>query len=71
MIYLKGSKADCDAYDQYVTAEENYSGTTVKWADTIEHKNGIDFAIIKHPNYNPDPSLNLIEIPNLEGWFIE
>lgn len=69
MIFLKGSKEDCEAYDAYVSAGENYRGTTSHWAKVIEHQNGVDFCIIKNEKYEPEEGLTFEEIDNLDGWF--
>ena len=36
MNYIKGTKAECLAYDAEVTAGENYTGGTVRWARPME-----------------------------------
>ena len=36
MEYIKGTEAECLAYDAEVTAGENYTGGTIRWAKPIE-----------------------------------
>ena len=36
MEYIKGTEAECLAYDAEVTAGENYTGGTVRWAEPME-----------------------------------
>lgn len=68
-IYLKGTKADCEAYDAQVTAAENYRGSTTHWANVIAHQNGLDFCIQKHNHHEPAEGLSLTEITDFTGWF--
>ena len=54
-MYYKGTKAECDAYNAFVTAGQNYIGTTTQWAEPYE----VDgfWYIIKNSNYqNPSTS---------------
>lgn len=67
--YLKGTKADCEAYDAQVSAAENYQGTTTHWANVIAHQNDTDFCIIKNSKYEPAEGLTFKEIIDLDGWF--
>jgi len=50
--YTSTTKADLEAYNTLVTTGEGYNGTTTNWATIVEHPNGLDFAILKHPNYD-------------------
>ena len=36
MEYIKGTEVECLAYDAEVTAGENYTGGTVRWAEPME-----------------------------------
>ena len=52
MYYTSTDRETLDAYNDKVVAGENYDGTTtVRWADVIEHHEGGQFAILKHPSY--------------------
>ena len=67
MYYTSTNKADLEAYNKKVVWEENYDGVyTTDWAQVIEHPNGVDFAMLKHPNY--DAELTLLETLS-EDWF--
>ena len=48
-MYYKGTQAECDAYNTFVTEGQNYSGTTTRWAEPYE----VDgfWYIIKNSNY--------------------
>ena len=35
-MYIKGTEAECLAYDAEVTAGENYTGGTIRWGEPIE-----------------------------------
>jgi hypothetical protein len=35
-MYIKATEAECLAYDNEVTAGENYTGGTIRWAEPIE-----------------------------------
>lgn len=48
-MWYKGTKTECENYNNTVTTGENYSGTTTKWAEPIEI-NG-SFYINKHADY--------------------
>ena len=50
--YTSTTKADLEAYNTLVKTGEGYNGTTTNWATIVEHPNGLDFAILKHPNYD-------------------
>jgi hypothetical protein len=64
-MYLKGTQAQCKAYNKEVVEKENFIGSTTGYAKVEEHQNGVDFCILKHPRYKSD----LEQIENLEGWF--
>ena len=67
MYYTSTNKADLEAYNKEVVWGENYDGVyTTDWAQVIEHPNGVDYAMLKHPNY--DTELTLLETLS-EGWF--
>ena len=52
MVYIKGTKAQCEAYNEKVTQGENYKGTTSKF-DKVREIKGY-FYITKHPNYSTE-----------------
>ena len=64
--YTSTTKADLEAYNTLVTTGEGYNGTTTTWATIVEHPNGLDFAILKHPNY--DATLTIEESLGAE-WY--
>lgn len=67
MYYTSTNKADLEAYNKKVVWGENYDGVyTTDWAQVIEHPNGVDYAMLKHPNY--DAELTLLETLS-EDWF--
>jgi len=67
MYYTSTNKADLEAYNKKVVWSENYDGVyTTDWAQVIEHPNGVDFAMLKHVNY--DAELTLLETLS-EDWF--
>ena len=69
MYYTSTNKADLEAYNKEVVWGENYDGVyTTDWAQVIEHPNGVDFAMLKHPNYDAE----LTELETLgTDWFPE
>ena len=52
MYYTSQDRNELEAYNTLVTTGEGYNGTTTNWATIVEHPNGLDFAILKHPNYD-------------------
>ena len=66
MYYISDDKSDLENYNQRVVQSEQYDGTTTTtWANIIEHKDGNQFAILKHENYHSPLQL----VSNLTGWF--
>jgi hypothetical protein len=62
-MYYIGTKTDCLAYNDQVTLGEKYKSSTVRWENVSHHKNGIEFAIFKHENY--ESNMILVEsLPN-------
>ena len=52
MYYTSTERDILEDYNSKVAAGENYDGNkTVRWADVIEHHEGGQFAILKHPSY--------------------
>ena len=66
-MYYIGTQAECIAYNEQVKAGERYDGVyTTTWAKIIEHPNGADYAILKHPKYDAELT---IEESLSEDWF--
>ena len=66
MYYTSTNREELVAYNEAVNTGEGYNGTTTTWATIIEHPNGVDYAILKHPNY--DAELTLVESLS-DDWF--
>ena len=66
MYYTSQDKSELVAYNDLVGRVEGYSGTTTQWASIIEDPNGTDYAILKHPSYEAE--LTLEETLGTE-WF--
>ena len=66
MYYKSTNREELVAYNEAVNSGEGYNGTTTQWANVIEHPNGVDYAIIKHANY--DAVLTLVESLS-DDWF--
>ena len=68
MYYISDNKSDLETYNQRVVQSEQYDGTTTTtWANIIEHKDGNQFAILKHEKYD-DSNLQSVEDLD-ESWF--
>jgi hypothetical protein len=65
-MYYKGTKEQCEDYNELVTTGENYQGSTDSWANVISNQNGQGFAIIKHENYESEMTL-IDKIP--DSWY--
>ena len=66
MYYTSDDKTDLENYNKKVSEGERYDGKfTTKWAKIIEHKDGNQYAILKHENYHSP----LQSVSNLDGWF--
>ena len=46
MYYVSTDKNSIVEYNTQVTTGEGYHGTTIKWADILEHQNGFDFTAV-------------------------
>lgn len=66
MHYI-GTKEQCEAYNEQVTAGENYQDTTQIWAEVRQHPNGSPFAIVKHDKYEAE-GMELVEELSAD-WF--
>ena len=65
--YISTNKSELEAYNTLVVEGEGYDGVyTTDWATPIAHPNGVDFAILKHDNYEAD--LTIEETLGAE-WF--
>jgi hypothetical protein len=68
MYYTSQNREELVAYNEAVNTEEGYNGTTITWATIIEHPNGVDYAILKHKNYEAE--LTKLETLTTD-WFPE
>ena len=66
MYYTSQNRSELVAYNESVNSGEGYNGTTTQCAVIMEHPNGADFAILKHPKY--DAELTLVESLS-DDWF--
>ncbi len=66
-MYIKGTEAECLAYDAEVTAGENYTGGTVRWAKPIEI-DGYHYMLV-HDKY-PTTLTTVTELPVVEDNII-
>jgi hypothetical protein len=56
-MYYIGTKESCEAYNNIVLARQNREDDREN-TKVIEHPNGVDFAVEKHPSVNaPFPQL--------------
>jgi len=68
MYYTSQNRSELVAYNEAVNSGEGYNGTTTTWAEVIDHPNGADYAILKHPKYDAE----LTELETLTSdWFPE
>ena len=68
MYYTSQNRSELVAYNEAVNTGEGYNGTTTTWAEVIDHPNGADYAILKHPKYDAE----LTELETLTSdWFPE
>lgn len=52
MYYKSTNKQELENYNTKVVQAEGYDGVyTIRWADVIEHYQGNNYAIKKHPSY--------------------
>ena len=57
-MYYIGTQAECTAYNEQVKVGEGYDGVyTTDWAIVISHPNNTDYAILKHPSYEAELTL--------------
>ena len=63
MNYIKATEAECLAYDAEVTAGENYTGGTIRWAEPIEI-DGYNYMTV-HDRY-PTALTTVAELPAIE-----
>lgn len=67
MNYIKGTEAECLAYDAEVTAGENYTGGTIRWAEPMEI-DGYHYMTV-HDRY-PTTLTTVTELPVVEDNII-
>ena len=64
MQYLKGTKEQCESYNQTVTQGRNLpAGTITRWAHVVQIAD--DFYIAKHPDYQSE--LEQVEALPIQG----
>ena len=57
-MYYTGTQEECLAYNEQVKVGEGYDGVyTTDWATVIAHPNNTDYAILKHPSYEAELTL--------------
>ena len=71
-MYYIGTHEECIAYDEKVSASQNYDGVhTVNWANPIQHPDGSKYAIIAHATeLDEESSLQLVEALSSD-WYPE
>lgn len=52
MSYYIGTHNECQQYNELVTFSNNFGSVTDVWATLVQHPNGVDFAIKKHPKHD-------------------
>tara|TARA_R110000772_G_scaffold161680_1_gene272803 strand:+ start:428 stop:631 length:204 start_codon:yes stop_codon:yes gene_type:complete len=67
MVYLKGAKAQLEAYNTEVTTGENYQGTTSRWAGVQEIEG--QFYIAKNDKY-PSTLTEVDVLPQVENELV-
>jgi hypothetical protein len=65
-MYYTGTQQECIEYNTKVTVAEKYIDSTVRWMRVVVHQNGINFAILKHENYESEMQ-TVDEIPDSWG----
>ena len=67
-MYYIGTHNECQQYNELVTINSHYDGVYTKiWATLIQHPNGVDFAVKKHPDY-PSTMQEVSALP--ADWFV-
>lgn len=68
--YTSTNIGELEAYNEEVNQGEGYDGVyTTNWAEVISHPNGVDFAIVAHPDYPSD--LESLEVLTADWFNIE
>lgn len=68
MYYISNNKAKLEEYNTQVTTAEGYDGRHTKnWAEIVTHKDGLKFAILKHPSHEAEQELE--QVTELKNWF--
>lgn len=72
-MYYIGTHEECIAYDEKVSASQNYDGVhTVNWANPIQHPTDDYCCIIAKSGVEPDEESSLQLVEKLgEDWFTE
>lgn len=69
MSYYIGTLEECQTYDQKVTAEHNYTGSTLNWSTPRQHPDGSKWAVKVNASVEKDEDSNLIFTESLsEDW---
>ena len=69
MSWYIGTLEECQLYDQKVTAEQNYTGSTLNWANPRQHPDGSKWAVKVNASVEKDEASNLIFTESLsEDW---
>ena len=63
--YISNNKQELDEYNAYVSAKIGLTDP-YGWSNVIEHKDGGQFAILKHEVHTSE---TLTELASLDGWF--
>jgi len=71
MSWYIGTREECVAYDEKVTASQNYDGVYTKnWANPRPHPIDDYCAIVAHPSIEPDEESGLTLVKELtEDWY--
>lgn len=62
-MWYKGTKEDCESYNDKVTKGEGYNGTTQHWSSILEIEG--DYFIIKNESY-PSEMQEVKELPIID-----
>jgi len=69
MSWYIGTLEECQSYDQKVTAEQNYTGSTLNWSTPRQHPDGSKWAVKVNASVEKDEESGLQIIEKLgEDW---
>ena len=66
-MYIKGTYQECIAYDAEVTAGENYTGGTIRWAEPVEI-DGYNYMIVNERYSTTITTVS--ELPEIENELV-